>query len=136
MRRVFLAAAMLVVVAGCARHWARPGGTDAELDAAKANCEVESFTRFPRVMQTTMVSPGYISPVTSNCAPGPNGPRCVTVGGEFVPPTYSAIDLNQSARRSAYDACLMAGGWQVAKDKEEAEAITRSIPRPTPEAPR
>jgi hypothetical protein len=39
----------LLVLAGCAsqRHWTKPGGTEAELNAAKNVCENQANARFP-----------------------------------------------------------------------------------------
>lgn len=125
MSRVLLAAAILLSAAGCTRYWAKPGGTGAELEAAKANCETTSLARFPPELQLVRSSPGDIAPLTTNCVPGPNGPHCVTAGGVLVSPSYATIDLNRPARRNAWEACMMAGGWRQAKDKAEAEAITR-----------
>jgi hypothetical protein len=125
MRRALLATPIMLVMAGCAQYWAKPGGTPAELEVAQANCEAASFARFPRVLQTNIITPGFIAPVTTSCTPGRDGPHCVTVGGEVIPPTYSTIDLNQAARHNSYQACLVAGGWRRAKDEAEAEAITR-----------
>ncbi|MSP02075.1 MAG: hypothetical protein EXR07_13645 [Acetobacteraceae bacterium] len=126
MRRALPVIALLLAVTGCAQHWARPGGTPAELGAAKANCDAESFARFPQVLQTVMTSPGYVAPMRTDCRPGRHGPHCVTVGGEFVPPVFSTVDANSQPRYSAFNACMMAGGWRLAKDKEDAEAIARS----------
>jgi hypothetical protein len=38
------------------------------------------------------------------------------------------IDQNEGGRSSAARSCLFAAGWRPAKNKEEAEAISRSAP--------
>ena len=112
------------LLAGCT-YWAKPGGTPAQLEAAKARCETESFARFPQSLQTVLISAGYVAPIRTECHTTPQGQHCVTVGGEYVPPAYSTVDANSQPRSSAYRSCLLAGGWQPAGSREEAEAITR-----------
>ena len=112
------------LVSGCT-YWAKPGGTPAQLEAAKARCETESFARFPQTLQTVLISAGYVAPIRTECRATPQGQYCVTVGGEYVPPAYSTVDANSQPRSSAYRSCLLAGGWQPASSRKEAEAITR-----------
>jgi hypothetical protein len=118
MRRMLPAAMMLLTVAGCAQYWARPGGTQAELDAAKDGCETGALKRFPMMVQNGLtVVPGVVAPVTQ-CTTGPGGNTCITnYGSEF--------DANGSARAGAFRQCMIAAGWLPTKDKDEAEAISR-----------
>ena len=118
----------LCVLTGCAQYWARPGGTPQALETAKARCETEAFAGFPQALQTVLVSPAYLAPVRTDCRSTPRGSECVTVGGGIVPPSYSTVDVNAQGRSAAYRSCLMNDGWRLARDKDEAEAITRMTP--------
>ena len=123
-------------LAGCAEHWAKPGGTKAELDFTKANCEAESYTRFPVVPQQIMTSPGRLLPPETQCSTVNGKTQCRTFGGQWLPPTFRIIDLNDNARDSARVACLYRNGWVLADDEKAAAAITRSgMPPPTPGQP-
>ncbi len=113
-------------LAGCAEHWAKPGGTKAELDFTKANCEAESYTRFPVVPQQIMTSPGRLLPPETQCSTVNGKTQCRTFGGQWLPPTFRIIDLNDNARDSARVACLYRNGWVLADDEKAAAAITRS----------
>ena len=127
MRLAWPAAALLLVLAGCVDHWAKPGATKAELDAATAHCETDSFSKFPAAMVTTLASPGYLAPLRTECRAGRDGRQvCYTVGGEFVPPVYTTVDANAQPRRASFRGCMVSGGWTLARDREEAEAIARS----------
>jgi hypothetical protein len=111
-------------IAGCAPQlWAKPGGTAAEFEGAKAGCNTQSYGMFPPIYQQVMVTPGYFMPLQTNCTPYG---ECFTSGGYYVQPTYVPVDMNDRARSSAFRSCLMTAGWTPVKDKEEAALITNS----------
>ncbi len=114
----------VLLLPGCAEHWARPGGTAVELRGVKAECETESFTRFPPVLQQVMTAPGYFSPQETSCTTVNGRTQCRTVGGLWVPPSVQTIDMNLDGRRSARIACMTARGWILADSEKEAAAIT------------
>jgi hypothetical protein len=127
---------VLLALAGCVEHWAKPGGTRAELDFAKASCEAESYTRFPVAPQQIMTSPGRWLPPETQCWTTNGKTQCRTIGGQWLPPTFRMIDLNDNARDSARVACLYRNGWVLADDEKAAAAITRSgMPPPSPSQP-
>jgi hypothetical protein len=114
-------------LAGCASQlWAKPGGTPAEFEGAKAGCNTQSYAMFPPMMQQVMVMAGYVTPVQTSCSGGGYAVNCFTTGGNYVPPLYVPVDQNQGARNSAVRSCLMTAGWQPVKDKEEAALVTNS----------
>jgi hypothetical protein len=119
-----------LALAGCAEHWAKPGATPAERDATLARCEAESQARFPPVLQTIMLSPGYFSPPQTRCRAVNNQSVCHTVGGFWNPPVFQTIDLAADARRTARYDCMYSRGWILAKDEKTAEAVTKSAPPP------
>lgn len=116
---------LALLLAGCTEYWAKPGGTPAELQQAKALCETEAYARFPPVLQTVMVSAGYFAPPQKTCTSDNGKTRCVTTGGVWVPPTFQTIDINQDPRNSARIACMTVRGWILADSEKEAAAITR-----------
>ena len=126
---------LLLLLTGCVDHWARPGGTPAQLAYAKQACESRAMAMFPPVLQQIMTSPGYWTPQQTNCHTQDGRTHCRTTGGYFVPPSFAMIDHNEQARDSAYRACMYSDGWILAKDKDEAAAITRSAPPPLPPPP-
>nr|WP_294519150.1 hypothetical protein [uncultured Rhodopila sp.] len=115
-------------VAACTEYWAKPGGTPAEFEAAKANCQTRAYADFPPALRQVMVSPGYTTPLQTVCNGGPNASNCIMTGGQYSPPSFMMVDQNEAGRNSAARSCLFAAGWQPAKNKEDAEAISRSAP--------
>nr|WP_294510637.1 hypothetical protein [uncultured Rhodopila sp.] len=117
-----------VAVAACTEYWAKPGGTPAEFEAAKAACQSQAYAQFRPVMQQVMVSPGYVTPLQTICNGGQYGTNCYTTGGQYLPPSFMMVDQNEAGRNSAARSCLFAAGWQPARNKADAEAISRSAP--------
>ncbi len=132
-RRVGLTLLALLSLAGCAEHWAKPGGSPIERDAALARCNAESHARFPPVLQQVLVRPEYFVPPQRRCATVNNQTQCQTTGGYWVPPLFQTIDHNAEGRRAARVDCMYTLGWMLAKDEKEAEAVTKSgLPPPRP----
>ena len=113
-------------VTACTQYWAKPGGTEAEFEVTKGSCGAQSFQQFPPMPQLVAVGGGYITPLQTQCVQRGNRQDCYTVGGQYVPPMYGTVDMNESARVAAFRSCLLAAGWVPAKDKAEAQAITNS----------
>jgi hypothetical protein len=114
-------------LASCASQlWAKPGGSPAEFEVAKAGCNTQSYSMFPPMMQQIMVTSGYTTPMQTNCTNVGYSVSCFTTGGNYVPPVYMPVDQNQRARNSAVRSCLMTAGWQPVKDKEEAALVTNA----------
>lgn len=126
---------LLSLLTGCAEYWAKPGATPVERDAALARCEAESHARFPPVLQTILLNPGYFVPPQTRCWTQNNQTQCKTSGGFWVPPSYHTIDHNLEARRASRLDCMYSAGWILAKDEKEAETVTKSAPPPDPAPP-
>jgi hypothetical protein len=104
--------ALLLLLAGCAERWSRPGATEAEGDAAQAQCEALAARQVPPAMVWTQVSAGYWVPPERRCRTTRDGDRdCVYRPGRYVPPRFDWVDVNTPARRQARNACLIEGGW-------------------------
>jgi hypothetical protein len=136
--RHLLAASLLLMTCGCAEYWAKPGGTQAELNMVTANCHAQSHAQFPPVLQTVQSSAGYTTPAKTNCtSSGNNSVNCTTKGGDYVPPSYQTVDVNDNGRDAAFHACMYNAGWQSFDSEEQATAVTRSAPpRPMQALPR
>jgi hypothetical protein len=117
---------LLIALAGCTQYWAKPGGTAAELGAARADCEAQANARFPPLMQPALVSSGTPSPMATTCAPAGPTVVCTTAGTGFRPPAYTTLDRNTGPRKQALEACLSDAGWSPVRTKAEASAITSS----------
>ena len=133
------AGAILLAVlslSGCAEHWAKPGATPIQRDAALARCDAESHARFPPILEQVLARPAYFVPPQRQCTTNNNQTPCHTTGGYWMPPTFQTIDHNADGRRAARIDCMYSQGWMLAKDEKEAEAVTRSgLPPPPPPRP-
>jgi hypothetical protein len=126
-RRWFVLGAA-AALAACTQYWAKPGGTPAEFEATQAACQNQAYAQFPPAMQQVMVNPGYVTPLQTICNGAGYASNCYTTGGQYIPPSFMLVDQNAGGRSSAVRSCLFAAGWQPAKNKAEAEAISRSAP--------
>jgi len=128
MRSVLLLASMLLAVGACTdyrQHWARPGGTEADLAAATTTCEEAALVRFPPV---TLGAPGYFSTPDTYCTPTAGGTNCSIISSGYLPQARAAVDNNGGLRESAFRACLMVAGWRPVSGPAEGEAVTLSAP--------
>lgn len=105
----------LLLVAGCAQRWEKPGATEADFEIAQSHCEARSQGQFPPAMMRTMSTAGYTTPVKTNCQNSGTNTNCNTTGGQYIPPTYRMVDQNEDARDRAVAACLLENGWHRAK---------------------
>lgn len=109
MRMRFVA---LLLLAGCAERWERPGATEAESDAAQAQCGALATRQVPPAMVWTQVAAGYWVSPERRCRTGRDGTRdCDYRPGRYVPPRFDWVDVNTQPRRAARNACLVEGGW-------------------------
>ncbi len=113
--RLFMTAARCLVVlllAGCAERWERPGATEAESDAAQAQCAALATRQVPAAMVWTQVAAGYWISSERRCRTTRDGDRdCVYRPARYVPPRFDWVDVNTQARRDARNACLVDNGW-------------------------
>jgi hypothetical protein len=114
MRRILHAALAVFSVAGCAvygQSWYRPGATEAQFEAAAEGCDSAATTRFPPM---TAGRAGYYSAPNEWCQPTAGGTNCLIIGSGYLPQAQSAADTNEAPRARAFQACMVAGGWQPA----------------------
>jgi|GEM_PF-449848 len=119
---------VLVLLAGCAERWAKPGGTPQQFEATRTFCEADAFRAFPAIPQVVQVAPGYFTPARQVCQGQPPNQRCWLQGGAWIPPAYSTMDANAPGRRQQTRACLFAAGWQPVESEAQAAAITNAAP--------
>ncbi|MBR0683458.1 hypothetical protein GXW74_23430 [Roseomonas eburnea] len=101
----------LVLLAGCAERWERPGATEADSEAAQAECTARAAQLVPPALVWTVIAPGYWEGPERRCFTRRGRTECVTRAGRFVPPQYGWVDANTGQRRAARAACLQEGGW-------------------------
>ena len=121
---------MLAAIFGltaCTQYWAKPGGTEGEFEATKSACHAQSYAQFPPVYQQVQITSGYVTPIQTSCSGYGYGANCFTTGGQYIPPAFTTVDLNETGRNNGFRSCLFTAGWRPVKSKEEAEAVTNSI---------
>ncbi len=109
MRVCFVA---LLLLAGCAERWERPGATEAESEAAQAQCTALATRQVPPAMVWTQVAAGYWVPPERQCRSRGDGTQdCIYRPQRYIPPRFDWVDVNAQPRRAARNACLVEGGW-------------------------
>jgi len=102
----------LLLIAGCAERWGRPGATEAESDAAQAQCGAIATRQVPPAMVWTQVSAGYRVPAERRCRNRSDGSQdCTYRPARYEPPRFDWVDVNTRPRREARNACLVENGW-------------------------
>jgi len=102
----------LLLIAGCAERWERPGATEAESDAAQAQCGALATRQVPPAMVWTQVTAATWAPAERRCRTRSDGTQdCVYSPARYIPPRFDWVDVNTQPRRAARNACLVEGGW-------------------------
>ncbi len=102
---------LVLLLAGCAERWERPGATEAESEAAQAQCAAVATREVPPAMVWTQVAAGYWVPPERRCRTRDGVQDCVYRPGRYVPPRFDWVDVNTQPRREARNACLVENGW-------------------------
>ena len=110
MRRLLIPL-ILLLAAGCAERWERPGATEEESDAAQARCTALAAQQVPPALVWTQTSPGYWEGPERRCFTRHGQTECIVRPGRYQPPQYGWVDANTGPRRAARAACLQEGGW-------------------------
>ncbi|MCC6716919.1 MAG: hypothetical protein IT555_03465 [Acetobacteraceae bacterium] len=105
--------AFLLLLAGCAERWAKPGADDAEFRAMQAHCDAYAHDRWPPLLRQEMLFPGHFVPPVRSCD---NRGRCTWFGGWYEPPQMTVIDDNLRPRNQERRACYLANGWTPVED--------------------
>lgn len=108
MRTVVL---LLLLLAGCAERWERPGATEQESEAAQAECSAIAARLVPPELVLMQTSPGYWEGPERQCFTRNGRVECVVRPGRYHPPRYDWVDVNAGRRREARAACLTERGW-------------------------
>ncbi|MBR0670189.1 hypothetical protein [Neoroseomonas soli] len=102
---------LLLLLAGCAENWERPGATEAEAEAAQAECTAWAAQQVPPALVWTQTAPGYWERPERRCFSRRGQTECVVRPARYQPPQYGWVDANTGPRRAARAACLQEGGW-------------------------
>jgi hypothetical protein len=104
--------ALALLLAGCAERWDRPGATEAESDAAQAQCTAVAARQVPPALIWTQVAAAYWVPPERQCRTQRDGSQdCIYRPARYIPPRFDWVDVNVQPRRAARAACLAEGGW-------------------------
>jgi hypothetical protein len=107
--------ATILLLAGCAETWTKPGATPEQFDAAQAACTAQANASVPTQREQVEMSPGYVAPMQMRCSGMGTAANCYPGGGEYMPPVTTTVDRNQNLRRTVMRSCLFENGWQPAK---------------------
>lgn len=102
---------ILLLLAGCAERWERPGATEADSDAAQAQCTAVAAQQVPPALVWTQTAPARYEPGERRCRTYRGHTECVTRPSRYIPPQYGWVDANTGQRRAARALCLQEGGW-------------------------
>jgi hypothetical protein len=108
MRRVVL---VLLLLAGCAERWSRPGTSEAEADAANAACADQATLAVPVQNVWMMIDPGGFDR-HRRCWRTPSGQDVCEWYPVFRPPRYGWVDVNRNQRDAWRRECMRAQGFQ------------------------
>ena len=100
----------LLLLAGCAEVWLRPGTSEAEADAANAACRGAALGAVPPWYETRLVSPPRAVP-QEECRHVEGRRVCRVVGFVWLPPRYALVDLNAAARDEWRRGCMARQGF-------------------------
>lgn len=104
-------AASLLMVAGCAHQWTRPGATPLMRQQELEACNVQAEQKFPVRNEIAVYSGytmeyGFCNEMMMSCFPG--DPIRI-----LVPQTTSqVVDVNEKSRESVVEQCMHKKGWQ------------------------
>ncbi len=101
-----------VILTGCASptlYWTKSGFDPARWAADNTVCERQAAESYPPQFHTSE-SPGYTSPVNTNCTTVGGRVNCRSTGGESYPIRFTS-DLNKENRVQFWDKCIRAKGY-------------------------
>ena len=96
-----MAIVLLLLLAGCAERWERPGATEVESEAAQAQCTAEAARQVPPALVWTQTAPAYWEPPFRRCRTRRGVTDCFYRPGRYQSPQYGWVDANTGPRRAA-----------------------------------
>ena len=103
---VLLGMLSIIFLAGCG-GWSRPNTTEGEFSQDRFQCQQQSASMYPVIMQSA--GAGYQTPSRTNCTTYGFQTNCTTTPGTYIPAPQS--DVNAIARAGAFNSCLQAKGY-------------------------
>ncbi|WP_372623137.1 hypothetical protein [Falsiroseomonas sp.] len=100
---------LILLLAGCAERWVRPGTTEAEADAANAACLDRAAVAVPPNLVLTMIEPGGFDR-DRYCRRVDGRDVCRTYT-RYRPPRYDWVDANEGPRDAWRRQCMVEQGF-------------------------
>lgn len=110
MPRLALCLLLLLILAGCAERWTRPGTSEAEADAANAACRERSLAAVPPALQWRMIEPPRLER-DRECWQGRDGRTACRVIERWRPARWGHVDVNAPARDAWRRHCMAEQGY-------------------------
>jgi hypothetical protein len=141
MRKSALALSILLLLAGCAERWTRPGVSEAQAAAANAACADRSERAVPQALVWQVVEPGrWVR--DWRCGVDRAGREVCVPRDRWRPPRHGWVDMNAGPRDAWRRECMREQGFTFQGyrplrlfDGGEAAAAA-SPPSPPVDAPR
>ncbi len=142
MRRLSLALSLLLLLAGCAERWTRPGVSEAQADAANAACGDRAELAVPQALVWQVVEPArWVR--DWRCGVDRAGREVCIPRDRYRPPRYGWVDMNAGPRDAWRRECMREQGFSFEGYRPlrlfgtgEAAAPPPSPPPPPVDAPR
>lgn len=110
MRRLSLALSVLLLLAGCAERWVRPGVSEAQADAANAACGDRAALAVPQALVWQVVEPGgWVR--DWRCWVDRTGREVCVPRDRWRPPRYGWVDMNTGPRDAWRRECMREQGF-------------------------
>lgn len=113
---VFTLVALAIVLVSCGvmsqTSLFKPGTSLAQKQKDLDLCKIVSFKQVPQELVTS-VSGGYYDPGYVSCVGKKGEAVCRRIGGFYIPPTYSTVDVNKNLRWRYVQHCLQQKGYDV-----------------------
>ncbi len=100
---------LLLLLAGCAERWSRPGATEAEADATNTACTSEADVAVPPQMVWQIVEGGRMER-DRQCWRDGGTERCRTVE-RYIPPRFGWVDMARGQRDGWRRNCMAEKGF-------------------------
>jgi hypothetical protein len=100
---------LLILLAGCAERWVRPGTSEAQADAANAACRDRAALAVPPQMVWVMVEPGGFD--RDRICRRIDGREVCRTYSRYRPPRFAWVDANDRPRDAWRRQCMVAEGF-------------------------
>jgi hypothetical protein len=116
--RFLTVTALVVVLAGCAADYYKPGASERDLANDRTACNAQSLRDAPPAMTSGPFGTGYNNVANANCFGGFGAVTCNPInpiGSGNVPPPSLPTDINGGKRTALFESCMAGRGWSREK---------------------